>query len=95
MIGEHHDNAVKTAASDALKRCAINLGTQFGLSLYDDGSLADVVRNTIAPPPGVEGSEPPLSAEQTEVLRESLGAQIIDETPAQAPPAPVTEGATT
>ena len=44
MIGEHHDNAVKTAASDALKRCAINLGTQFGLSLYDDGSLRDVVR---------------------------------------------------
>jgi recombination DNA repair RAD52 pathway protein len=95
MIGEHHDNAVKTAASDALKRCAINLGTQFGLSLYDAGSLADVVRNTIAPPPGVEAAEPPLSADQTEVLRESLGAQIIDETPAQAPPVPVTEGATT
>lgn len=29
-----HDFAVKTAESQALKRCAINLGDQFGLSLY-------------------------------------------------------------
>ena len=33
-IGETADNAIKTAASDALKRCAIYLGDQFGLSLY-------------------------------------------------------------
>ena len=82
MIGEHHDNAVKTAASDALKRCAINLGTQFGLSLYDDGSLRDVVRGTLVKP---EGAQEPvlaeLSPEQTATLESSLGAEIIDQTP--------------
>lgn len=45
--GEVSDFAMKTAASDGLKRAAVNLGTQFGLSLYDKGSLADVVRNTV------------------------------------------------
>lgn len=45
--GEAHDMAVKTAESDALKRAAINLGTQFGLSLYDNGSLKDVIHATL------------------------------------------------
>lgn len=39
--------AIKTAESDALKRAAINLGTQFGLSLYDNGSMKDVVGKTL------------------------------------------------
>jgi recombination DNA repair RAD52 pathway protein len=33
-----HDQAIKTAESQAFKRCAVNLGDQFGLSLYADGS---------------------------------------------------------
>lgn len=45
--GEAHDMAIKTAESDALKRAAINLGTQFGLSLYSNGSLRDVVVKTL------------------------------------------------
>jgi recombination DNA repair RAD52 pathway protein len=45
--GEAHDMAIKTAESDALKRAAINLGTQFGLSLYNSGSLRDVVVQTL------------------------------------------------
>ena len=45
--GEAHDMAIKTGESDALKRAAINLGTQFGLSLYNDGSLNDVVVRTL------------------------------------------------
>lgn len=48
--GEAHDMAVKTAESDALKRAAINLGTQFGLSLYNNGSLVDVVVQTLSEP---------------------------------------------
>lgn len=48
-IGATMDNAIKTAASDALKRCAINLGTQFGLSLYANGSRGDVVRRVLEP----------------------------------------------
>jgi len=87
MLAESHDNAVKTAASDALKRCAINLGTQFGLSLYDQGTTADVVKNTIAPPPGVEPDTEALSPEQAENLRNTLGAETVDETPTAAPPA--------
>jgi hypothetical protein len=51
--GEAHDMAVKTAESDALKRAAINLGTQFGLSLYNNGSRHDVVGHTLCPPDGI------------------------------------------
>lgn len=49
--GEAHDMAIKTAESDALKRAAINLGTQFGLSLYDDGTMRDVVGRVLANAP--------------------------------------------
>jgi recombination DNA repair RAD52 pathway protein len=48
--GDAHDMAIKTAESDALKRAAINLGTQFGLSLYNNGSLHDVVVRTLKEP---------------------------------------------
>lgn len=48
--GEAHDMAVKTAESDAIKRAAINLGTQFGLSLYNNGDMADVVKKTLVVP---------------------------------------------
>ncbi|MFJ6707002.1 MULTISPECIES: Rad52/Rad22 family DNA repair protein [unclassified Streptomyces] len=37
-LGDAHDQAMKTALSQALKRCAHNLGDAFGLSLYNDGS---------------------------------------------------------
>lgn len=42
-----HDMAVKTAASQALKRCAMNLGDQFGLSLYSKGSTRPLVQRTL------------------------------------------------
>lgn len=48
-IGDVADNAIKSAASDALKRCAIFLGTQFGLSLYNNGNRQDVVRVLLEP----------------------------------------------
>ena len=46
--GDAHDMAIKTAESQALKRCAINLGTQFGLSLYNNGDTNDVVKAVLA-----------------------------------------------
>ena len=49
QIGEVADFAMKTAESDALKRAAIYLGTQFGLSLYDNGSKQDVIRRVFSP----------------------------------------------
>lgn len=45
--GEAHGNAVTNSETYALKRCAINLGDQFGLSLYDKGSLEPIVRWTL------------------------------------------------
>lgn len=47
---ETHDMAIKTAASQALKRCAINLGDQFGLSLYNKGSLVPLVGTSLVVP---------------------------------------------
>lgn len=44
---EAHDLAMKTAISTAKKRCAINLGDQFGLSLYNKGSMAPIVMRTL------------------------------------------------
>lgn len=46
--GDAHDFSLKTAESQALKRCATNLGSQFGLSLYDNGRLDDVVRGVFS-----------------------------------------------
>lgn len=50
------DFAIKTAASQALKRCAVNLGDQFGLSLYNKGSKDPQVLMTLAGPV-IEGGE--------------------------------------
>ena len=45
--GDCHDFAVKKAQSQALKRAAINLGDQFGLSLYAKGSTGVVVGKVV------------------------------------------------
>lgn len=71
--GEAHDMAVKTAESDALKRAAINLGTQFGLSLYDNGSTKDVIGRTLdrdAP----SQPEPPVT-ETSDAVADTDGAE--------------------
>lgn len=80
-LGDAHDQAMKTACSQGLKRCAVNLGDQFGLSLYNGGKTEPVVHRTLNAPEG-----PPIVAAElpvTEVLAE------------QAPPAPDTEHSTT
>lgn len=48
--GEAHGNAVTNSETYALRRCAINFGDQFGLSLYNKGSLQPVVRWTLVRP---------------------------------------------
>ena len=50
-VGDAHDMAMKTSLSQAVKRCATNLGDQFGLSLYNDGSRDAVVVFSAAHPP--------------------------------------------
>jgi hypothetical protein len=91
-LGEAHDMAIKTAESDALKRAAINLGTQFGLSLYNDGSRSDVVRVVLVKPEGEtevpEMPDVPVVAEEEaapaatepmseEQVAEAVGGQIL------------------
>lgn len=75
--GEAHDMAVKTAESDALKRAAINLGTQFGLSLYDNGSTKDVIGRTLdRDTVSQEEGEPGLPVTDTsETVPDSEGAE--------------------
>lgn len=81
--GEAHDMAIKTAESDALKRAAINLGTQFGLSLYDSGNLKDVVGRTLVGSEGIVTPEitpppPGLVAEISEAADEKTLKAIWD-----------------
>jgi recombination DNA repair RAD52 pathway protein len=45
--GDAHDLALKSAITDALKRCAKDLGDQFGLSLYKKGSMEALVKRVI------------------------------------------------
>ncbi len=97
--GDAHDFALKTAESQALKRCAVNLGSQFGLSLYDNGNLDDVVRGVFAVKfaddveVADEGSEPGLVVdEETGEIHETTGAGEAAPTRAgseETAPAPV------
>ena len=68
-ITESMDMALKSAESDALKRAAIFLGDQFGLSLYNDGSTNQLITRIVAPEqqwppvnPQTEPGERPASA---------------------------------
>lgn len=49
-LGDAHDLAMKSAISLAKKRAAINLGDQFGLSLYNKGQLSALVKGTLVQP---------------------------------------------
>jgi recombination DNA repair RAD52 pathway protein len=88
--GEALDMAIKTSSSDALKRCAIYLGTQFGLSLYDNGATNDVVRVVMAPtqtwPPANPNQEQqPQRQAPPQADPATLVANLTPSTPAEAP----------
>lgn len=68
-----HDMAAKTAATTALKRAAVNLGDQFGLSLYNKGSLAPLVRGTLV-------DQPAPAAEETAAVDEHITTPLAPET---------------
>lgn len=55
--GDAHDLSSKSAVSLALKRCTINLGDQFGLSLYNRGQIPPLVRRTLVMPEADEAAE--------------------------------------
>lgn len=56
-LGDAHDLAMKSAISLAKKRAAINLGDQFGLSLYNKGQTDALVRGTLVKPQGDAGED--------------------------------------
>lgn len=72
--GDVHDFAMKTAESQALKRAAINLGDQFGLSLYNKGSMGPLVGGTFLVP---GRQEPQALVGPTEQLHEETDPDAI------------------
>lgn len=78
-LGDVLDFALKTAASDAMKRCATNLGTAFGLSLYANGATRDQVRFTYDPDQYREiPSRQPMSPEVQDYVARATGQQPQD-----------------
>jgi hypothetical protein len=77
-IGDAHDMAMKTAASQALKRAATHLGDAFGLSLYNNGSPAPVVGFSAAHPPTEwEKVAEPLPEPEDPPVQPEQGAQAV------------------
>lgn len=74
--GDAHDLAIKTAESQAFKRCAVNLGDNFGLSLYAKGSLAPLVKRTL-----IAHTETPAEPAST-----SVDAHITEPLPKEGEP---------
>lgn len=73
-IGDVADNAIKSASSDALKRCATYLGSQFGLSLYQNGSKAEIVKVLFPEPQAGMLNE--LREEQAKAISEQAHQQV-------------------
>lgn len=68
-IGKAYDTALKSAESDALKRAAVFLGTQFGLSLY--GKTTDDVCRPILEPSQAAAIEEFRSTQQPDTTTQS------------------------
>jgi recombination DNA repair RAD52 pathway protein len=68
--GDAHDLALKTAVSDGLKRCAKDLGNQFGLSLSDHGNTGSVVGRSLA--------YDPLAPDTDVTPPADIGAKVAD-----------------
>jgi recombination DNA repair RAD52 pathway protein len=83
--GEAHGNALTNSQTYALKRAAHNLGDQFGLSLYDKGSLEPLVRWTLVRPEPVAADTNDVPVVQTEEGAETP-AETISEPPKSAAP---------
>jgi hypothetical protein len=77
VIGEAHGNALTNSETYALRRAAINLGDQFGLSLYNKGSMEALVRWTLVrPEPAAEKVDPD---DVPQVAAEESGSSSADD----------------
>lgn len=81
--GDAHDMALKTAESQALKRAAMNLGDQFGLSLYAGGRTDAVVIRSL---PHLPGSDAPQLPQAEDVTAGEDDAHAQAPTALTAPP---------
>ena len=91
--GDAHDLSSKSAVSLATKRCAINLGDQFGLSLYNKGQIPPLVRRTLVMPEAPEETTEEATDLQEGIPQQvALGADETDTAEAtQQPDAPAPE----
>lgn len=101
--GDAHDFAVKKAQSQALKRAAINLGDQFGLSLYAKGAVGVVVGKVVVSggemhePDVIEEVDPdasPIAEEEDQeerVVPMAINARNDDDTQFLVGPAQITK----
>jgi hypothetical protein len=78
-ITESMDMAIKSAESDALKRAAIFLGTQFGLSLYNAGRTHDIVQRVFAPDQLWPRPNPDALQDEGEKVEERPEEDVVDE----------------
>lgn len=78
--GDGHDLAYKSAISLSIKRAAIALGDQFGLSLYNKGQKSALVMRTL-----VGGGEVPADVQAGVEQQVSLGNDEADVELAKAP----------
>lgn len=74
--GEAHGLARKSAVSYAIKRCATNLGDQFGLSLYNNGQETALVKATKVLPAGAVTTTVAAEVAKEDELQESLEQQL-------------------
>lgn len=74
-----HDLALKSAISLAKKRCCINLGDQFGLSLYNKGQMEALVGGThVLPPKFDEDDKPKGDLQEGVPKQESMGVDEVE-----------------
>lgn len=84
-LGEAHDLAFKSAISLAKKRCAINLGDNFGLSLYNKGQMSTLVKGTLVKPgPRMDDNGTPDDIQDGVEQQLAMGNDEIDREPAPA-----------
>lgn len=69
-VDQAYHNAMTGALSQALNRCVNNLGDQFGLSLYNKGSIDPVVGSTLLDP--AAANIPTQREDEDELLKEAL-----------------------
>lgn len=86
--GDGHDLAYKSAISLSIKRAAISLGDQFGLSLYNKGQTAPLVIGTIIGEAEIEGDIQDKVPQQVSLGNDEIEHEDDAVSPAAAPAQP-------